>query len=161
MRVDQAILYLHLIGGNDPQARIKLRDYGIRTATDLQVVWDKASQRLDNSLLSLKTLLGSEGDLNRLEAIEDALSDDEWMKVVSCWRDEREPNIVSYPAIPTSADSLEKRGDKEVTAARYSLALIFYQKSVEVRDTAMVRSKIDKLLEQSSIAKMQDQDEAK
>ena len=89
--VDQAILYLHLIGGSDANSRVKLRDFGIRTATDLLLAWKKAEDRKDNSLQSLKQLLGGEDQLNRLEVIRDALSDDEWMNVVSEWRKDRPP----------------------------------------------------------------------
>ena len=154
--VDQAILYLHLIGGSDANSRVKLRDFGIRTATDLLLAWKKAEDRKDNSLQSLKQLLGGEDQLNRLEVIRDALSDDEWMNVVSEWRKDRPPKCEVVQAIPTTAEALENRGDRELAADRFSLALKFYQQSIAIRDSARIRRKLAIILSQSPVTELQD-----
>lgn len=159
--VDQAILYLHLIGGADSSARIKLRDYGIRTATDLMLAWEQANVRHDESLQSLRTLLGSEGHLYRLEVIRDTLSDDEWMKEVTCWRNGRQLVEAELNAIPTSAEALASRGDRELLASRFALALKFYLESIEVRDSASVRRRIATILANSPVADLQDHGEAR
>src|SRR5439155_11678255 len=87
--VDQAILYLHLIGGTDDEGRKTLREYGIRTATDLMRAWDNASKRGKEEMESFKKLLGGAQPPYRLEVIRDVLSDDEWFATVSnCRRDQ-------------------------------------------------------------------------
>ncbi|HUL80585.1 MAG TPA: hypothetical protein VL131_00495 [Gammaproteobacteria bacterium] len=114
--IDQAILYLHLIGGEDAKSRTKLRDYGIRTATDLMIAWEGAEKR--GELDGFKKLLGGDKAPYRLEVIRDALRDDEWFDTVSCWRrDEPHPDlkreVSPLPvAKPASKDAREQIKEK-------------------------------------------------
>jgi len=87
--VDQSILYLHVRDKAErsyPDVRTRLRNYGIRTATDLLLV-HKLSHGTELHTI-LQTLAG-ETDIdkvNRLQVIVEALSDDEWLKCVKHWR---------------------------------------------------------------------------
>jgi hypothetical protein len=86
---DQAILYLHLgletdeneengtKGKDDP--RDLLKSLGVRTATDLIKCKDKLSAFETED--KYKTLV------NKLDVIETALKDDEWLNYVQNWRD--------------------------------------------------------------------------
>lgn len=98
--IDQAILYLHLAGGSDTAARAKLRDYGIRTATDLLAAWDGAKQRGDAEFKTFRKLLGEDEELFRLEVIRDALLDDEWMQTVRNWRKDARFRPIEVEACP-------------------------------------------------------------
>ncbi len=102
--VDQAVLYLHLVGGSDHDARSTLRNYGIRTATDMLRAWDKASERGEHEMEAFKKLLGGENPPFRLEVMRDALSDDEWMGTLSCWRDESLRELIVRRALPTEVE---------------------------------------------------------
>ncbi len=147
--IDQAILYLHLIGGSNKKAREILRDYGIRTATDLMVVWKQACDRGPQSFEALKKLLGGDASLYKLEAIHDALVDDEWMKAVTNWRNEDAREAISYPAIVSNARALEKRGDQELADGNAGNALHYFLRSIEAEDTATARRKAALLMANS------------
>lgn len=93
--VDQAILYLHVREGASAQPtsdggtdlRTRLRNYGIRTATDLLQVCEAATQR--NGLATVLQALSGQPDTdktNRIQVIVDSLLDDEWRDYVSNWR---------------------------------------------------------------------------
>jgi hypothetical protein len=107
--MDQAILYLHTIEEPDkkkqaPAAAQKLREYGIRTATDLLACWDAAKKRdpegKQGELEDFKALLGRDGKVYRLEVIRDALLDDEWLRCVQDWRNDDPPETRSIDARP-------------------------------------------------------------
>lgn len=88
--VDQAILYLHVRSSNDngeSDLRLHLRNYGIRTATDLMLVY-QLSQTTGQLDAVLQTLSGDTdvGKVNRLQIVVDALSDDEWLDCIRHWR---------------------------------------------------------------------------
>jgi hypothetical protein len=94
---DQAILYLHLgLDANKlKEIRQHLREYGIRTATDLQQVQrGKLLNLLKKSLPGTdRADQGQEGKavvpqdtVDRLEVILRALEDDEWMEYLNHWR---------------------------------------------------------------------------
>lgn len=101
--VDQAILYLHAGPRgmkNSRYTRTKaletLREYGIRTATDLDNAFEAAQLRKE--LRPLLTILDSpenDGRPSRLRSIKDAIDDDEWMVNLRHWRDPR--NAVPEP----------------------------------------------------------------
>jgi hypothetical protein len=101
--VDQAILYLHVRDarqeGADQDASAaalnRLREYGIRTATDLEDAVRAARGRKQE--LQFLDLLGSDGGVQRLHVMLDALRDDEWMTHLRHWRDFRQ----SYHALYT------------------------------------------------------------
>jgi hypothetical protein len=80
--VDQAILYLHTANeqGEGPM-RKHLRTYGIRTASDLQVV----KQNEANWKLLTKGN-DDDGPRSRLNLVQQAIADDEWMIYVAEWR---------------------------------------------------------------------------
>ena len=144
--IDQAILYLHITGGSNKADRKKLRDYGIRTATDLEVAWQKAGDRKDGSLDALRQLLGGKKPLYRLEVIRNALSDDEWMQTVTNWRDENPRDDQRYSALPSTAIALKKLGDQELVDGRYQNALQYYLRSIEAEDSAVARRRVALLL---------------
>jgi len=119
--VDQAVLYLHVRGdavswgGKDSkrsEPRERLRDYGIRTATDLEAAARAARRRGRDEYQEFLRLLdpqgagseraGTPGDpegagaeradklqLARLRLVLDALQDDEWMPHLRHWRETR------------------------------------------------------------------------
>jgi len=140
--VDQAILYLHLIGGTDESARIKLRDYGIRTATDLMLAWDKAKERGLAEMNGFKTLLGGAVPPYRLEVIRDALRDDEWFATISTWRGDAQHEEVTERALPSSTGALESMAKSEHEAQRYPRELRLLKQSLKIQDTARVRRRI-------------------
>ena len=87
--VDQSILYLHATdveqtSGSD--LRTRLRNYGIRTATDLLQVY-KLSQG-DHLNDVLQTLAGEtvNSKVSRLKIVIEALRDDEWLGCIQHWR---------------------------------------------------------------------------
>jgi len=76
---DQAVLYLHLGLKADKllETRQQLREYGIRTATDLVKVQEELPDLLKDQLPAL---------VDKLKVISSALRDDEWMEYVEHWR---------------------------------------------------------------------------
>ena len=100
--VDQAILYLHAgpakgNGSARDSTLTTLREYGIRTATDLDNAFEAAAKRDPEQLRLLTCLLGpdQDGGLARLRVIKDTLEDEEWMPNLRCWR--RRENVVPNP----------------------------------------------------------------
>ena len=102
--VDQAILYLHLVpqeaavAADTQLTRARLHSYGIRTATDLETVIEKARDRCgkkcgDQSIL-LAVLGGDENQDSaqsakappRLRIVLDALNGDDWLPNIRHWR---------------------------------------------------------------------------
>jgi hypothetical protein len=81
--VDQSVLYLHVRGilGNE-SALDYVRNYGIRTATDLEEV----CARGDDAVLKLLDQAQGDQPVSRLKVIRDALRDDEWMTQLRHWR---------------------------------------------------------------------------
>ncbi len=96
--VDQAILYLYLGGRTREgrQARLVMRQNGIRTATDLVTAWRKHADtethcgRADDAH-GLAELLGPtpEGRPSRVALIVDAISDEEWIDTLLNWHERR------------------------------------------------------------------------
>ena len=111
--MDQAILYLHIIenendvDGRQP-ARDKLRQYGIRTATDLLRCWNAAHDR--GELEEFKKLLGDSKPY-RLVVVRDALLDDEWLKRIQDWRKDDPRTVILIEAT-------KRLDDKEKPAAQ-------------------------------------------
>jgi hypothetical protein len=106
---DQTLLYIHLQkltdgSGQDAGAKEKrnhLREWGIRTASDLLVARAAAYRRggigeLDKLLAAL-SLDGK--DSAQLRALIDAISDDEWMNQIMDWHDpeNRKERTLRYP----------------------------------------------------------------
>jgi tetratricopeptide (TPR) repeat protein len=138
--MDQAILYLHVIEkdtveGQQP-TREKLREYGIRTATDLLTCWKAADVRQE--LNEFRKLLGDSKPY-RLEVIRDALLDDEWLERVQDWRndDEREPKTIE--AVPRTFDGKLRWARKLEDEKSYREAIETLQEALEIRDNAEVR----------------------
>jgi hypothetical protein len=99
---DQAILYLHAgprrEDGDGPtraKALETLRQYGLRTATDLDNAFDSAETRRE--LNELVHILDGEKPAGpaRLRVIKEALEDEEWMVNLRHWRDLE--NVVLEP----------------------------------------------------------------
>jgi fumarate reductase subunit D len=95
--VDQAILYLHVHDleyayGQDeelPAALRRLREYGIRTATDLEIAYLAAARRGEEAafLNILEDGQTPPAGIARLRVILDTLADDDWMPLIRCWHD--------------------------------------------------------------------------
>lgn len=154
--MDQAILYLHLVGGSDVEARTKLRNYGIRTATDLIGTWvsaeDRAKLQGDQSEFeNFKRLLGDEQPPYRLEVIRDALLDDEWMATVICWRNNAGRMEHERSALPTTVEGFERFAKTQEENQRYGAALEILEQSLKKRDTASSRLQIASILATSKV----------
>jgi hypothetical protein len=157
--VDQAILHLHLAGGTDPDARSKLRDYGIRTATDLLQTWEGAERR--GKLDGFRKLLGGAEEPYRLDLIRDALLDDEWMRTVSCWRDDDAHEPIVVDASPSTVEGLERWADKQIQLQRFGPSMSTLQRSLAIEDTASTRRRIARIHATSPVAEYRDPDQAR
>ena len=160
--VDQAVLYLHLVGGADDAARPKLRAYGIRTASDLLRTWDECQKRSGSSpeFPAFKALLGDSQVPYRLEVIRDALIDDEWMKVILSWRSDVPREPIERTAAPTSVEALNQRADDELGNKHYDRALKYLLEALKKEDTAATRLRLARLLATSPVAQQRDLDAA-
>ena len=159
--MDQAILQLHLIGGADAAAQTKLRDYGIRTATDLLQAWDGAEKRGPAGFKAFKQLLGGNGQPYRLEVIRDAMLDDEWMETVRCWREDAAHDPITLQAVPTGVEALERWADKQLELERYGAALSILELSLKARDTASTRRRMARIFATSPVAEYHDTDQSR
>jgi hypothetical protein len=90
--VDQAILYIHCSADDDgdeagpgtrPPMLRALRRHGIRTATDLEYAHTASRKRKEEE--QFFAIVGR-GQPPRLRTVLDALSDEEWMPALRCWR---------------------------------------------------------------------------
>jgi tetratricopeptide (TPR) repeat protein len=161
--MDQAILYLHVTteskSKDDVSAGITLRQYGIRTATDLLSCWDAAGKRKDCD--DFKALLGTRGQLNRLEVIRDALVDDEWLDRIKDWRSNtpREPlEIHAYPNTYPSKLAYATRLEQE---RRYKEALQMIGEAIEIQDLPKARLQRAALLMSVPISTLRDPEAAR
>ncbi len=112
---DQALLYIHVrTSGTEPEAanqaerkkaadekRDHLRDWGIRTASDLLVARAAAYQRGGPAEVDrlLKRLSAKGNNPSQLQTVIDAISDDEWMRQIMDWHDpeNRQERTLRYP----------------------------------------------------------------
>lgn len=138
--MDQAILYLHIIGndtveGHQP-AREKLREYGIRTATDLLACWQAADDRKE--LNEFKQLLGASKPY-RLEVVRDALLDDEWLERVQDWRNDDARKTKTINAAPRTFEGKLRWARKLENDKSYKEAIETLQEALETRDNAEAR----------------------
>ena len=62
--------------------------------------------------------------------------------------------------MPTSAEALEKWGEKEFATRHYSNALSFFQQSLKVKDSPSVRRNIALILADSSVIDLFDSESA-
>jgi len=119
--VDQAILYLHAgpatstHGADRATTLTTLREFGIRTATDVDNAFAAAEKR--GTLDKLTGILGDAGATPRLRVIKDALEDEEWMINLRHWR--RQERVVSAPVTRRVArlSSLRPRRESNPTPA--------------------------------------------
>ena len=100
--IDQAILLLHIKGGDPEQAKTDLnvlRSHGLRTASDVEVARKAAKEMNEDEFLHL---LGAPKDVPRLKVILDALWDDEWMEAIRRYREAARQCsiIVTHDMIP-------------------------------------------------------------
>lgn len=91
--VDQAILYLHIVDPTEDAPACsrkyaqRLRQHGIRTATDLLAVFDKCGHEPAWDQLRRAVTSDSEDDGGRnLEILIASLQDDEWLGFIRHWR---------------------------------------------------------------------------
>lgn len=87
--VDQAILQLHVSNTEENTASnllARLRTYGIRTATDLLRVEELNKTGQLNNVLQTLAGEGAINEVNRLQIIIQALTDDEWLNCIKNWR---------------------------------------------------------------------------
>jgi tetratricopeptide (TPR) repeat protein len=158
--VDQAILYLHIIGSGDASSRTELRKYGIRTATDLICAWNNAVLRGQSEIDAFKRLLGGAQPPYRLEVIRDVLSDDEWFAAISCWRRDEPHQDREERSTPSSVDALVSMAQIERQAERYPRALRLLKQSLTIEDTPLARRRIAALLATVPVLELQDSSEA-
>ena len=94
--IDQSILFLHVGTKEESEESdlAKLREYGIRTASDLEKVRDAAKKRGTNDLRKFLSVLNPGDRVRRIETVLDALKDDEWMDNIRIWRKARYPKSV-------------------------------------------------------------------
>jgi tetratricopeptide (TPR) repeat protein len=159
--VDQSILYLHLVGGKDNRGRPVLRDYGIRTATDLLRAWDEASKRGTAQFDAFRKLLGGQREPYRLEVIRDALLDDEWMKTLICWRDDAPHDEIERNAVPSSTEGLERFADTQLERQRFGSALEILDQSLRIQDTATTRLRMARIFATSPVREYVDSNRAR
>jgi tetratricopeptide (TPR) repeat protein len=144
--MDQAILYLHVIEKDTPDGqqptREKLREYGIRTATDLLACWKAAVGR--NELNEFKQLLGDSKPY-RLEVIRDALLDDEWMECVLDWRNCEPRETLTIDAAPRTFEGKLRWAAKLEGDKSYKEAISTLEEALEIRDDAEARVRLARL----------------
>ena len=144
--MDQAILYLHIIEKEGPDgqqpAREKLREYGIRTATDLLSCWNAAEVRQE--LTEFKQLLGNTKPY-RLEVIRDALRDDEWLERVKDWRKDGERDIKLVDAAPKTFEGKLRWATSLEEKKSYKEAIETLREALEIQDHAEARLHLARL----------------
>jgi len=157
--LDQAILYLHVVstpGMTDKQesGRDALREYGIRTTTDLLACWDAAEKRKE--LDAFKKLLGGDGNVQRLEVVRDALLDDEWLDRVKDWRDDSPPEVRKVSAAATTVEGKINLARALVEARRFKDAIRTYEEGIALRDDVVARVELARLLVESPVESLRD-----
>jgi len=83
-----------------------LREYGVRTATDFIVAWNKGNGNLPKTLQE-----NAEDSFNRLQVLFDIIQDDEWLNYIQHWR--QHSTVEEDPApkdkkSETSEDAVDK-----------------------------------------------------
>ncbi len=115
--IDQSILYLH-VGSSEASnedsrsaSMIRLRAFGIRTATDLEQTHFEAKNRGELETF-LKILPCSEGtpQMPRIPVILDSIKDEEWMANLRYWHDPVHlvEQTFSWPLIPAPVPEPER-----------------------------------------------------
>jgi hypothetical protein len=137
----------------------ELRNYGIRTTTDLLKCWDAAIKR--NEIDDFKKLLGGDSKPYRLEVIRDALLDDEWLARVLDWRNEdaREPN--KMPAGPKSFEGKLDWARNLEEKHRYKDAIHWLELAIEIRDDAWARIRLAHLFATSPVESLRNADRSR
>jgi hypothetical protein len=115
--IDQAILYLH-VGSSEADndesraaSIVRLRAFGIRTATDLEQAHFEATCRgeLENFLMILP---GAEASppIARISVILDSIKDEEWMANLRYWHNPEHlvEQTFSWPVIPAPVPEAER-----------------------------------------------------
>jgi tetratricopeptide (TPR) repeat protein len=161
--MDQAILYLHVIGndtvqGQQQPAREKLREYGIRTATDLLACWDAADHRKE--LDEFKQLLGDSKPY-RLEVVRDALLDDEWLERVQDWRNDDERDATTINAVPKTFEGKLRWAAKLENDKSYKEAIATLQEALEIRDGVEARIRLARLFANVEVLSLRNLDLSK
>lgn len=159
--MDQAILYLHIIeeptsGEEQVSARLLLRSYGIRTATDFQACWDAAAKRGNDDLDEFKKLLGGASKPYRLEVIRDSLLDDEWLHQVENWRDDADREGGAIDAGPKSFEGKLRWAEKLENDRRYNEAIQTLNRAIEIRDEADARIRLASLFARVPVLSLRD-----
>jgi hypothetical protein len=152
--MDQSILYLHVVQDADDSARQKLREYGMRTATDLLTCWMAASVRGD--LDEFKKLLGGDSKPYRLEVVRDALLDDEWLQRVQDWRNESARETLKVSATLQSVEARLEWADSLMNQRRYKEAIQALENTIEVRDVAEARVRLAQFFATGPVQWMKD-----
>jgi hypothetical protein len=142
--MDQAILYLHVVQDSDSSAHQTLRQYGIRTATDLLTCWNAAEAR--HEVDQFKKLLGGDGPPFRLEVIRDTLRDDEWLNRVQDWRKDAPPGDVLVNATLRSLKARLEWADTLANEGRLKDAVRVLERTLEAYDSARAHVRLARLL---------------
>lgn len=106
--VDQAILYIHCPSDDEeraetgrkagPQVRRLLRDYGIRTATDLVRAHTAACDRPDGEKEFHSIVRQRAGQPPVLQVILDSLADEDWIQNLTYWHNyDARPSVLRIP----------------------------------------------------------------
>ncbi len=116
--IDQAILYLHVgsSGAADEDScmtsMVRLRAFGIRTATDLEQTHFEAKNRGELETF-LQILPGTEGTppIARISVILDSIKDEEWMANLRYWHDPEHlvEQTFTWPPAPAAAEPAPRR----------------------------------------------------
>jgi hypothetical protein len=157
--MDQAILYLHIVeesrsGEGQDTARRRLREFGIRTTTDLLACWDAADRRQE--LDGFKKLLGPDSKPLRLELVRDALLDDEWLARVQDWRGDAPRARLKVSAVPKTVEEklswardLKRRG-------WYKEAVQTLLGAIEIRGDAGTHAELARLFREAPLHSVRD-----
>jgi tetratricopeptide (TPR) repeat protein len=177
--MDQAILYLHIIeeptigqstneeatnekptdGKPKDTARQILRQYGIRTATDLLFCWDAAKAR--NELDEFKKLLGGISKPYRLEVIRDTLLDDEWLDRVQDWRKDAHRETLKIKASPKSFKGKVEWAIHLENKSRYQEAIKTLEEAIALGDDAGARVRLARLFASVPVISLQDKTQSR
>jgi hypothetical protein len=106
--VDQAILYTQL--GPEKKSRQRLREHGIRTASDLVVAYAKSQKRGSADLEAFEKIVPSDGRA-RIRAMVDTLSNYPNLQIVQKWRREGEYCLTPAARTLDGATGEENLGD--------------------------------------------------
>ncbi len=125
--IDQSILYLH-VGSSDCEGEdsrdasmLRLRAFGIRTATDLEQAHFEAKNRGElEPFLQILPGSASSAPIPRISVILDSIKDEEWMANLRYWHNPEHlvEQTFTWPAAPAAPAAPAPRRTRRVARAR-------------------------------------------